>query len=911
MNSGKKKCIFQQLINLLAECRLEKNSKNQITHTGLGDYVGSYNISGDKYNRFMDLYCKVIKKINNNEIDKRLHIVERHIENGPIVIDIDIKYNKRTEDNTHIYTKDQIKRIIEIYNNKIQEILDIKEIDVYLLEKPNATLKKQDRDKYEYKDGVHIIYPNIITTPIVQQIIRYLVIQEIKQDNELLDMFKGNDLNEVFDESVIIRNGITMYGSCKPDSNNNYYKLTQVYDQNLEETIDEYDEDDIFNLPKTLSLRNNKELTKYNEDYTEEKIKDIYNNITIGNGKKGRNADEIRIALLLLEILDVKRSDDYNKWMELGWCLHNISETLLINWIEFSRNSEKYKEGECEKKWNGFREYGFTIRSLHYWARKDNLNAYSELILKENNQIFTKSLIGNEAWIAKAFFSLYQYDYKYVSDKNKEWYEFKDHRWCRIDGDLSILKKINEELCNKYFHLSNMFSNLAIATTEEDERSKYKDNMSLCLKIINKLGQINFKKRIVSELAILFHDAEFYDKIDENRDLLCFTNGVYDLKYDFFREGRPEDYITLSTKIEYKPYNQNDYYIKKTEQFLKDIQPDESMYNYIIDLMASCLQGHTPDEKFHIWTGTGGNGKSLCINLLMKALGDYACTLPITILTSKRPTATSANPEIAKTKGKRFCVFQEPEYNDKIYVGYMKELSGGDKVSARALYKEPVEFIPQFKLVLTCNNLPDIPANDGGTWRRLRVVEFGISFVDKPKKKNEKKKDPKFKQELPQLKEALMSLLIDRFRIYKENGLIEPDQVTSYTNKYKQDSDKFNEFIKRCLKPKHGNILSMAELYKYFNVWYKEFYNEKSSIPRKDFESNILNNLGNFFINSKLHGFEFNDESEDNLEINVIPEDITLDSNILQINTIITSNNNNNNNNNNKNKNNKNNKNEI
>jgi len=110
MNSGKRKCVFQELINLLSECRLEKGSKKQITHTGLGDYIGSYNISGEKYNRFMDLYCKVIKKINNNEMDKRLHIVERHIENGPIVIDIDIKYNKRTEDNNHIYTKKSDKK---------------------------------------------------------------------------------------------------------------------------------------------------------------------------------------------------------------------------------------------------------------------------------------------------------------------------------------------------------------------------------------------------------------------------------------------------------------------------------------------------------------------------------------------------------------------------------------------------------------------------------------------------------------------------------------------------------------------------------------------------------------------------------------------------------------------------------
>jgi len=842
--------------DMLNKNRVDKASTDKKhTHMSLGMPVGSYDFSGEKNHKFLDLYVKVARCGTNN-----IYMTEAHLPQGPILIDIDIKYKLKEESTSHLYNSQHIETLLSLYIKYIKKYLNISDdnFKIYLLEKSRPTLKEKitenDETVYVYKDGVHIVFPFICTPFNLQFIIRQQVINEMKATSLWDDILGDNELEEVIDKAII-KGPWLMYGSAKPSFEDNRYLLSGIYDDTMSFTpSSDIDIGDIIDLPKTLSIRkftSEEELSELQAIYTWDDIKAEYETTFIGKKRSVPTAvieNEIRIAIRLTALLGQKRCNNYQPWLELGFCLHNIHDSLIDAWIDFSRTSStKYKEGECEKMWKGFKDYGFTIRSLHRWAREDNPNGYSSFMMEELNSVMIRSLSSTSYDVAKAFHELYQYNYVCASIKNKSWYEFKNHRWMSIDEGYSIYKKLNEEFFNEYMKMGQVFNNKAMTTQSEDDKTRYLDNQTKAMQLGLKLRDSNYKKKIMEELIKLYYDENFINEVDEKRNLLCFNNGVYDLENNLFREGRPEDYITLCTKNDYKPYDAKNDYIKKVEAFMTDILPDVDVKNYTLDLMASCLQGHIPDEKFHIWTGTGGNGKSLSINLLQQALGEYACTLPIAMLTGKRATATSANPELAKTKGKRFAVFQEPEKGDKIHVGHMKELtSNNDKISARTLFKEPVEFFPQFKLLLTCNDKPEIDANDGGTWRRLRVVPFEMKFVDDPKEPHERKINRKIKEELPYWKDALMSILIKRFQNYKINGLTEPSKVTSFTSEYQKDSDVYLEFINYYIvKSENANdSIDTSQLYFVFKQWLKEAHSNKKVVSRKEFIKLLSEKLG-------------------------------------------------------------------
>ena len=838
--------------NYISNFKLDNKTNVKPTHTSCGKPYGKYKIPDQELDKFYQLYADALND------GYKSHLTELRDEKGPLVIDIDFR-----QDLNHpqrYYTQKNIEKLVATYNAKILKYYDVSDkIQAFIFEK-----KKPNKKKDKIHDGIHIIYPYVCIKSDMRHLIRQLVMEKVGKKKYFSNIHHINSLEDIFDKGVVDSTNWLLYGSSKPRSDP--YLLTAIYDYRMNKVdISEYTID---NLPQILSVRKfknssydklkegvninklNNKLNKLNIKIDDAEINNelfkeniLYNNII----KQGSESD-ILAAKELVEMLDVKRSEDYHNWIRVGWCLHNIDHSLLETWIKFSKKtSNQFKEGECEKLWRTFRSEGFGLGSLYHWAKVDNITKYLEYKKKKVHIIMNQNIDGSTYGIACILHEMYKDTFVCASLKHKTWYHYSKHRWAEIERGYTLHAKISTEVVSAYSKLGANFFEKLSSTNDANEKDRYLQKTKAIQKVIEKLKSTRFKSDIMTECTFLFYDKEFLNKLDEQRDLICFENGVYNLAENYFRPGVPDDYISLCTNINYVEYDEDNKYVQQVYNYFKQVQPKEDVREYVLTLLSSYLQGHTPDEKFHIWTGTGANSKSKCIELFQMGLGDYAGTLPISLLTQRRAKSGVATPEIAMTKGKRFCVFQEPEEDDNIRVGLMKELTGGDKIMARQLFKDPIEFKPQFKLLLTCNKLPEIPSTDGGTWRRLRVVEFGSKFVDCPKKPNEFEKDEYLSLRFEKWKVALMSILMYKFKQYKQKGLKEPKEVTKFTDQYQESSNMYLEFWNETIEitNKNDDYITLTSLYEIFKSWLKNGYSHKKVPNKREFNNYIKSKYKN------------------------------------------------------------------
>lgn len=878
-NNKKKEELVANINKLESFLKSKQVSDSCITHTKIARPGGSYSIINEDLATFYKLYSKVVNKTE-------LNIVERPMDISPFLIDIDFD----TTSKKRIYTIKDIRTIIRICNRMITDMFHCPKssFKMFILEKEKPSFRKEG----VYKDGFHIIYPSIG----INTYMRYYLLDQLTTELEKRGMFSDtgceNTYNNIVDKSIVISNGMTMYGSNKFSSQK--YELTYILNYKMEEEkLDLYSDAELVELMSNRRYINltptalNKDFSQANYDKIIENMENKYAKKTkkvkevvkeeiqeddecFGNADvkakyenlqkerlKNKDIDkDIELAKKLAAILSKERASGYHSWLYVGWALHNISSSLLNTFKTFSKKcGAKYDSTACDNVWAKAKNSGFAMPSLHKWARADNNTAYLDIIRSCANELFVQAENGCDYDIAKLIYELYKYTYKCVSIKHSSWYEFQNHRWVEIEGGYTLNIRISESLTMEFTTLLRQY---VIRSTGDGingfEKDNYDNKMTNIRKLINKLRRGAFKSSIMDQCKLLFLDKKFEEKLDANKDLLGFDNGVYDLKGGYFREGMPDDFITFSVGYDYENYTIDHPYVKEVLSYFHTIQRESPMKEYLLILLSSYISGHNKDQQFIIWTGVGSNGKSKTLEFCKMAFGDYSGTLPITLLTGKRSSAGTASPEIADTKGKRLVVFQEPENDDVIHVGYMKELSGSDPIPARKLFRDPFTFIPQFKMVLTCNKLPTIPSTDEGTWRRIRVTPFESKFIDvddngmnsnngKPLKDDEFPKRFDFEDKMQEWKAAFMWLLI---HYYKEKYVkcniknYEPEKVKSFTKNYKKSSDIILEFVDTTYvttedKKKYVRITDMYSLYK---EWFKTTHagTGHKQIPAVDFK---------------------------------------------------------------------------
>jgi putative DNA primase/helicase len=110
----------------------------------------------------------------------------------------------------------------------------------------------------------------------------------------------------------------------------------------------------------------------------------------------------------------------------------------------------------------------------------------------------------------------------------------------------------------------------------------------------------------------------------------------------------------------------------------------------------------------------GGNGKGLFNELVLKTFGQYAKTMTSAFFTEKSRNSGNATPQLADKKGIRVLIATEPEENEKLQVGRLKQISGNDQVQARDLFQSLFYFTPQFGIFFQCNTIPELSKSSEG-----------------------------------------------------------------------------------------------------------------------------------------------------------------------------------------------------
>ena len=875
--------------HILKQYRVDKG--NQFTHTRIGDrqteiYGGLYNIINldDFYKQYYDHVF-----ING----EREYLTERQlIENGPALIDIDLRYNTNIRQRQH--DEGHIVDFIGLYACQISEIYDIPDntkITVYVTQKNQVNCLDDIT-----KDGIHFVF-TIKMHKAVQVIIRKILLDELKT------MWNGlpyiNSMEELIDEAVVKGQvNWQLYGSQKP--NNEKYRLTNCYTltynvqdddwaiksnllnkfNNLEHfklMSAQYTEHTEFPLKqeycdrfefekKNLNTRDNKSRPKSNINIVNKEDLDKFDFSKIESEKK---LDEL-IEQLFEDIrpidYELKETHDfamilpssyygessYNKWIRVGWALKNTDEKLFLTWIKFSRKYENFSFAdvpELYRKWKAFdinNPDKLTNRSIMYWAKIDNPIEYHK-IRRETISFFVEQTVDKptEFDLANVLYQIYKDKFVCVGIKGNIWYEYRNYRWNEIDSGSTLRLLISKKMHDIYMKKVQELVERILKLENSDTNTEVLRNRS------NKLGEIcvylkttNWKNNIMKEAKELFYDKNFINKLDGNPNLLCFNNYVVDFKNRSYRKGQPDDYISKSTNIDYIPLDKlksdRDFKLMaEIERFIDELFPEKELRDYMWEHLASCLIGTNENQSFNIYTGSGCNGKSKLVDLMTKLLGDYKATVPITLITGNRNSVGSTSSEVVQLMGVRYAVMQEPTKGDKINEGIMKEITGGDPLQGRALYKDAVTFIPQFKLVVCTNTLFDVKSNDDGTWRRIRVCDFMSKFIDTPYEdldkfprenyphqyKIDRKIDEKFDEWAPILASMLVNI------VFRTNGRVKDcKQVLAVSDKYRESQDYLAEFAKEKIKKTIGKKIKKTEILEEFKNWYIMHYG-RTSLP--------------------------------------------------------------------------------
>jgi P4 family phage/plasmid primase-like protien len=294
-------------------------------------------------------------------------------------------------------------------------------------------------------------------------------------------------------------------------------------------------------------------------------------------------------------------------------------------------------------------------------------------------------------------------------------------------------------------------------------------------------------------------------ELDADPWLLNTSGGILDLKTGALRPHDPAQRMTKIAGV--APGSDCPHFVRALERSI----PDPEVREFLQRLLGSCMTGVVRDHKVVVTYGLGANGKSVITNAIRKALGDYAVILASEVLmeshNDRHPT------EIAVLRGARLALCSEVDSGRRWNEARLKRLSGGDPITARLIARDPFEFQPTHKFIVTTNAKPGLRTLDEATRRRILLVDFHVTIP-------EAERDLDLPEKLQAEAGGILRWMLIGCLEWQHGGLRPPSAVLTATAEYLDREDSIGEWIREKCRPEGQS--SLSALHACYRAWAEE-----------------------------------------------------------------------------------------
>lgn len=867
--------------------------------------------------KFWQVYCQLQQEDELGDVPHRLNLGEKPESHIPVIASFKFKYALNEVEGEQLTTSFKA-NIIYCFQQVMLETLNISENQEELV----CCVLEAEHDHIEdghFYDHLRIqfpycrieptilrrtIYPKVISLLRIENVISKLSCQPINSWDDIIDQMVGE-------------NAWPMYGSTT-SINHPRMNLTAVWPRisrswlnESNPSIPDLDVGRVFN-PMNHSHVHSRIITAKTFDISVDPTYwlPIYLSLTFWSGithSKAESTELIKttptiksdyelkreygdfdMAQDLLLLLSNDRWRQKHFWLDIGRAIFSSCEGQEAGfelWVSKSEELSPFTREDCECEWMEFLTYNsITVKTLAFYARRDSTAAYKQWHKNWCLSALSDALNITHTDVARALYRSYWLEYACSNLSKKTWYKFGKHGWIKMDGGDSIRRTCSDSFMRLFEEMRIDVSNQTLSTSDQAKKNVLEEMIKQMGKLIKNLKNVTFKSCLVTEAMEFFKDDNFEKYANENPNLLGIMNGVIETcdTYAIRRDGKPEDYVTLCSPIFWHDFEWNHPKVKAFTKWMHQIFTDEGEYHYILRMFASFLRSKNTNKIWPILTGVGDNSKSMFKKLIESVFGPYSFTFKSNVFTVKDRNPGGPTPELAGARYAKIAWGQEPDENDSIIGGKIKEMTGQDSIFARNCNENGGNFEPMFTLVTMCNKVPSITDSSKAIKNRARIVPFRSVWVeDAPDNEEEQFKLRRFKRiddfssQIPRMASAALWVFAQYYAEYKKKGLEEPAIIKEYTNKFWEDNDIYYLFTMECIEyvikpgsvtvenPKGERdssvVLSIGDVYNEFKVWYKS-YSPNNPIPNRDAVQYQLNQRWGTAKNNKWGGIKLIDK---------------------------------------------------